>query len=101
MNIIATSIYYASLLKFDQILLDLNNIEQAESVNMNVNVQERHCGNALQTTSFKGHDKVMQMLLEKGADVNAQGGLYGNALQAALFGDYDQVVQMLLEKGAK
>jgi hypothetical protein len=26
---------------------------------------------------------VVQMLLDKGAEVNAQGGFYGNALQAA------------------
>ena len=32
-----------------------------------------------------GHDKMVQMLLEKGADVNAQGGYYGNALQAASY----------------
>ncbi len=43
---------------------------------------------------------MVQMLLEKGADVKAQGGRYGNALQAASSGGHDQVVQMLLEKGA-
>lgn len=33
------------------------------------------------TISFppvEGHDKVVQMLLNKGADINAQGGDYGN-----------------------
>jgi hypothetical protein len=30
-----------------------------------------------------GHDSIVTLLLEKGADVNAQGGYYGNALQAA------------------
>ena len=30
-----------------------------------------------------GHEAVVRLLLEKGADVNAQGGYYGNALQAA------------------
>ncbi|SLM38546.1 vegetative incompatibility protein het-e-1 [Lasallia pustulata] len=57
-------------------------------------------GNALQAASLTDHDQVVQMLLDKGADVNAQGGMYGNALQAASSRDHDQVVQMLLDKGA-
>ena len=43
---------------------------------------------------------MVQILLDKGADVNAQGGEYGNALQAALYRGDDKVVQILLDKGA-
>jgi ankyrin repeat protein len=50
--------------------------------------------------SFEGHKKVVEMLLEKGADVNAQGGDYGNALHAASVEGHEKVVEMLLEKGA-
>lgn len=35
---------------------------------------------------------MMQMLLDKVADINVQGERYGNALQAALSEGYDQVV---------
>ena len=63
-----------------------------------VNAQRGLYGNALQATSIRGHDKVVQMLLEKGADVNTQGGEYGNALYAASLISDDKVVQMLLEK---
>jgi hypothetical protein len=50
---------------------------------------------------------VVQLLLDKGADVNAQGGdygntlyaasfeEYGNALQAASFGGHREIVQLL------
>ncbi len=48
----------------------------------------------------EGHDQVVQMLLDKGADVNAQDEYFGNALQAALSEGHDQVVQMRLDKGA-
>ncbi|KAL9038336.1 MAG: hypothetical protein Q9214_005318, partial [Letrouitia sp. 1 TL-2023] len=58
-------------------------------------------GNVLHVTSLGGHSFIVQMLLDKGAEVNAQGGEYGNALQAASYRGYKKVVQMLLENGAK
>lgn len=39
---------------------------------------------------------MVQMLLDKGADVNAQGGHHGNALQAASAGGHDLAVWLLL-----
>ncbi|KAK5263016.1 hypothetical protein LTR96_011542 [Exophiala xenobiotica] len=41
-----------------------------------------------------GHEKVVQLLLEWGADVNTQGGDYGNALHAASLGGHEKVEQM-------
>ncbi len=60
----------------------------------------RDYGTILQAASLGGRKEVVQMLLEKGANVNAQGGYYGNVLQAASLGGHKKVVQMLLEKGA-
>jgi len=40
-------------------------------------------GNALQAASSEGHDMIVQLLLDKGAEVKAKGGHYSNALQAA------------------
>ncbi len=60
----------------------------------------REYGTALHAASFGGHEKIVQMLLEKGADVNVQGGHYGNALQAASYRGQNQVVQILLHYGA-
>jgi hypothetical protein len=36
-----------------------------------------------QAASLEGHEVVVRLLVDKGADVNAQGGEYGHALQAA------------------
>jgi ankyrin repeat protein len=47
-----------------------------------------------------GHEKVVKLLLSKGANVNAQGGEYGNALYAALEEGHEQVVKLLANKGA-
>lgn len=43
--------------------------------------------------SRNGYEKVVHLLLEKGADVNAQGGFFGNALQAASHRVHELVVR--------
>ena len=43
---------------------------------------------------------MIQILLNKGAEVNTQNGIYGNALQAASEGGHEKIVQILLDKGA-
>jgi ankyrin repeat protein len=43
---------------------------------------------------------VVQLLLERGADVNAQSRPYDNALQAASSGRNEAVVELLLKNGA-
>ena len=44
---------------------------------------------------------IVELLLEKGADVSAQGGKYGNALWAAYQGGDMDVVELLLERGTE
>ncbi|XP_014551952.1 hypothetical protein COCVIDRAFT_30599 [Bipolaris victoriae FI3] len=43
---------------------------------------------------------MVELLLDKGAEVNAQGGEYGNALQAAVAGNHTAIVELLLNNGA-
>ncbi|OLN86260.1 Ankyrin repeat domain-containing protein 50-like protein 2 [Colletotrichum chlorophyti] len=69
---------------------------------LNVNDQNGYDGSALQAASAGGYEGIVQLLLDKGADVNAnaQGGKVGNALQAASYRGHEGVVQLLLDKGA-
>ncbi|THX67332.1 hypothetical protein D6D08_06737 [Aureobasidium pullulans] len=66
---------------------------------MDVEGKDEDGRSALYWASGLGHERIAQMLLDKGADVNAPGGHYGNALQAASVGGYDKIVQLLLDKG--
>ena len=128
---IAPPVYYASLLGLDEVLHRLINVYrehaserrnlintqggthntalQAAStkghnkiVQMLINAGDdmEFCINALQAASAYGHDQIVQILIDAGADVNVQGGDYGNALRAASFYGYDQTVKVLIDAGA-
>lgn len=66
-----------------------------------INTQGGHFGNALQAASQGGHEQVVKMLFDAGADANAS-GVYGNsnALRDASYRGHKQVVKLLLDKGA-
>jgi ankyrin repeat protein len=57
-------------------------------------------GNALMAASDSGHEKVVRILLARGADVSNLGGEYGNALQVVLQDGHEKIMQTLLEIGA-
>ena len=57
-------------------------------------------GTALRAASFGGRKKVVELLLEHGADVNAKGSDDGTALQAASYKGHEKVAELLLEHGA-
>ena len=48
-------------------------------------------------SSSGGHDKIVEMLLAKGANANVRSRRYGTALQAASSGGHDKIVEMFLE----
>jgi ankyrin repeat protein len=57
-------------------------------------------GNALQAASLSGHREVVELLLNKGADVNTRPRLFGNGPQAASANTHPAIVDFLLERGA-
>ncbi|KAL4963354.1 uncharacterized protein BDV14DRAFT_210017 [Aspergillus stella-maris] len=107
---IPSPVYYSALLGLETVLEDIiaSGGEHSPQKDM-VNAQGGEYGNALQAASFQGHEKLVQILLDQGADilldqgadVNAQGGRYGNALQAASSGGHKELVQILLDHGAE
>ena len=62
----------------------------------NINAQGED-GNALQGASLRWHIQVVQMLLDRGADIDTHGGEYGNAVNAASAGNNEKIVQLLLD----
>jgi hypothetical protein len=56
--------------------------------------------NALQAISVEGHEAVVKLLLDRGANANAQGGHFSNALYEASVEGHEAVVKLLLDRGA-
>ena len=54
----------------------------------------------LHYASMAGLSELVNMMIEKEADVNVKGGFYGNALQAASFIGNTATVKILLDNGA-
>ncbi len=48
----------------------------------------------------KGHENIVELLLDQDADVNLTGGRYDCALQAASAKGHENIVQLLLDKDA-
>ncbi|KAJ5099403.1 hypothetical protein N7532_006404 [Penicillium argentinense] len=98
----ALPLYYAALLGLESVLnsiLAIATRDRGSSETVNINSRGGRYGNALQAAADKGHEKLVQTLLDRGADIKAQGGVYGNALQAASEGGHKKIVQMLLDRG--
>ncbi|EMD92284.1 hypothetical protein COCHEDRAFT_1134609 [Bipolaris maydis C5] len=65
-----------------------------------VNSKDKDGKTPLLVAVEQGNYEVIEMLLDKGANVNAQGGQYGNTLQAALARNHEEIAMLLLDKGA-
>lgn len=99
---IASQIYYASLIGLDRILHFIIAAESANGGNIRelVNSYDGELYTPLQAASFMGHGKVVQTLIDNGADVNASsGGFPKNALGAARVRGHMDVLHLLLANG--
>ncbi|KAK2752447.1 hypothetical protein FQN54_008109 [Arachnomyces sp. PD_36] len=99
---IPSPVYYTSLLGLDQVLRELIAAESGNGREIKnlINAQGGYCGNALKAASINDHEKMVQMLLNNGADINAQDERHGYALEAASREGHEKIVRVLLSRGA-
>lgn len=69
-----------------------------EARRTDVNAQGEVCGRALRAASRKGHDNIVQLLLDRCPDVTVLGGWYSRALEAASEAGQVNIVQTLLSR---
>ena len=93
-------VYYAAAVGLPKVVE--SELRQAPKINAVV------VNDALRAVSYKGHERIVQLLLDAGAEVNAQGWRcgrvvreYGNALLAASYKGHERIVQLLLDAGAE
>ncbi|KAK6843411.1 hypothetical protein PG987_004271, partial [Apiospora arundinis] len=66
-----------------------------------INAQGGHYGNALQAASFQGHEAIVRLMLEKGADWTAPTQSELMPLHASLRYGHVSVIQLLLNKDSE
>jgi ankyrin repeat protein len=76
-------------------------LDKGMDVNVNTNDNLLYAAIKTQTHGYYSDTaSIIEMLLEKGANVNLQGGEFGNPLQLASYWGYEDIVQLLLKNGA-
>jgi hypothetical protein len=101
--VIPSQVYYASLLGLDHVLLDLIAAEAAKGVDTRYLVcdHQGYFNSAIIAASFKGHQEVVQVLLDYGAELNAQCSTpFRDPLHAAVIGGHRGLLDLLLRHGA-
>jgi len=95
--------YDAVLYGDEQEVRRLLDSDQAISINAVVVdnlVHECLCSTALCIAAYRGHEGIVALLLERGADANTMGSEYGTALGVAAFKGHEKIVALLLDRGA-
>ena len=86
------------LLEICKILLEQR--ISADPPTMSKNGPVKSLSTPLQIAAYKGHDSIVRLLLDHGANVN-QFSMYASTLDYAVAEDRESVVRLLLERGAE
>ena len=91
------AIYYASLLRLESIVRKLLPSEyRSSTLPSPVNVQGGIHGNPFTAASAQGHQEIVRMLLDQGADMNAHRGDYPTCCMP---GDYYSIILLTRARG--
>ncbi|OBT58224.1 hypothetical protein VE04_01766 [Pseudogymnoascus sp. 24MN13] len=82
------------------LLLDLQANVNARVRNVNALGIYDNEHDALHVAAYAGNSRIVERLLDAGANVNSQGSLFDNALEAASYQGHDDTVELLLNRGA-
>ncbi|KAL7809038.1 ankyrin repeat-containing domain protein [Trichoderma gracile] len=80
--------------------LQLTDMLLSRDTGVNRYLTRKDLNAALHDAAYGGHMKVVQLCLDKRADVNSKSDVYGDALQAAANGGHAAIVSLLLNQGA-
>jgi ankyrin repeat protein len=78
-----------------------NLVDSTKSLLEGAALSQHPANQAIIVASYYGHTEIVDILLDKGADVNAAGGECGSSLQAAAQGGHTEIAEMLREWGAR
>lgn len=78
-----------------KMLLDIGANVNEDPYNLTISTSS-----ALQLAALQGHDHLIRLLLDHGADMRASWGYSGDALQIAAKRGHEEAVQALIERGA-
>ncbi|ETR98546.1 ankyrin, partial [Trichoderma reesei RUT C-30] len=80
--------------------LQLTDILLSRETGVNKYITRTDLNAALHDAAYGGHIEVVQLCLDKGADVNSKSDIFGDALQAAAYNGHAPIVSLLLDQGA-
>ena len=90
---LAQPLYYAAALGLPDVLRDF--LQRTTHINAGHEVRS-----PLRGAARHGHEQMVRMLLDAGADIDAEDDDVGTALQAACLFGHENIVQVLLDAGA-
>jgi ankyrin repeat protein len=79
---------------------DYNKVKQILAAGIDVDVTE-DTKTALMLAAKEGHQNIVKLLLENGANINKKNKSHNTALHFAVFNKHNNIVKLLIEKGAE
>lgn len=96
-NFFPFPLYYVSSCGMQSLVSRLLEYGAGRATSMECGEMHTSC---LQSAAYNGHLRVVELLLQAGADPNVGGGLFGCPLQAATAQGYNAIIELLIKYGA-